>query len=96
MLQPNTTGLNIMACPDMKEHIVGLLLRYGRREPTAKARCVALSSLGIFVYRELVNNTNHSKVKDAISVLLLALKVRIKLHILDYDDRFLSVEALEL
>lgn len=55
--------------------MVSVLLRAGRREPTGIARCIALSALGIYVYRELANHTFHAKVPDAINVLLLALKV---------------------
>lgn len=54
---------------------MSILLRAGRREPTGIARCISLSALGIFVYRELTNQTFHPKVVDAINVLLLALKV---------------------
>lgn len=55
---------------------MSILLRAGRREPTGMARCVALSALGMFVYKELTNQTFHKKVVDAMNVLLLALKVR--------------------
>lgn len=54
---------------------MSILLKAGRREPTAMARCISLSALGMFVYRELTNQTFHSKVVDAMNVLLLALKV---------------------
>lgn len=54
---------------------MSVLLRAGRREPTGVARCIALSALGIYIYRELANRTFHTKVPDAINVLLLALKV---------------------
>lgn len=53
-----------------------ILLRAGRREPTGMARCIALSALGLFVYKEFTNRTFDNKVVDAINVLLLALKVR--------------------
>lgn len=54
---------------------MSILLRAGRREPTGKARCIALSALGMFVYKELVNRTFHPKISEAINVILLALKV---------------------
>lgn len=65
-----------------QEHVVSILLRAGRREPTGVARCISLSSLGIYVYRELTNETFHPKVPDAINVLLLALKVSLFCQIL--------------
>lgn len=66
--------LHLMACPDVKDHVVGILLRAGRREAKGKARCIALCALGIFVYKELTNKTFHPKVKDAIDVILQSLK----------------------
>ena len=51
-----------------------MLLKAGKKEPNGLARCIALSSLGIFVYRELAHETFHPKLKDAIFVLLAALK----------------------
>ena len=51
-----------------------MLLKAGKKEPNGLARCIALSSLGTFVYRELVHQTYHPKLKDAIIVLLAALK----------------------
>jgi hypothetical protein len=54
--------------------VIGVLLKAGKKEPNGLARCIALSSLGIFVYRELAHETFHPKLKDAIFVLLAALK----------------------
>lgn len=54
--------------------VVGILIRAGRYEPTGIARCIALSALGMFVYRELSNASFHPKIKDAINILLLALR----------------------
>lgn len=74
VLRPDSS-IEVMSCPDIKEHVVSILLRAGRREPSGKARCIALSALGMFVYKELANQTFHPKVSDALNVLLLALKV---------------------
>lgn len=73
VLQPDD-GFQVMPCPDVKEHVVSILLRAGRHEPTGMARCVAITALGLFVYRELMNQTYHSKVLDAMNIILLALK----------------------
>ncbi|CAG9861658.1 unnamed protein product [Phyllotreta striolata] len=78
VLQPDSE-MRVITCPDIKEHIVNILLRAGRREPKGKARCIALSALGIFVYRELNNETFHAKLIDALSVVLLALKFNNKI-----------------
>ena len=32
------------------------------------ARCISLSSLGLFVYNELLNESLHAKIKEAIQV----------------------------
>lgn len=60
---------------NFQEHVVSILLKAGRREPAGMARCIALSALGMFVYRELTNHTFHPKVVEAMNVLLLALRV---------------------
>ncbi|CAG9764824.1 unnamed protein product [Ceutorhynchus assimilis] len=75
--EPNITIMN--NCPDIKEHVVSILLRAGRREPTAKARCIALSGLSMFIYKELTNHTFHPKIAEAVNVLLLALKFNNKM-----------------
>ncbi|XP_019874544.2 probable Rho GTPase-activating protein CG5521 isoform X2 [Aethina tumida] len=77
VLRPDSS-IEVMSCPDIKEHVVSILLRAGRREPSGKARCIALSALGMFVYKELANQTFHPKVSDALNVLLLALKFNVK------------------
>jgi len=66
----------------LQDHIVSILLKCGKREPAGLARCIALSSLGIYLYQELSNplvesgNTAfHPKVREAVNVLLLALQV---------------------
>ncbi|KAK3931767.1 Ral GTPase-activating protein subunit alpha-2 [Frankliniella fusca] len=81
VLQPNAVDYSIMSCIDAKDHIVNILLKCGKREPAGLARCIALSSLGIYLYQELSNPANtdgqrffHPKMPDAINVLLLALR----------------------
>lgn len=61
---------------------MNILLKCGKREPAGLARCIALSSLGIYLYQELSNPPNakgqrlfHPKMPEAINVLLLALRV---------------------
>ncbi|XP_019882116.2 probable Rho GTPase-activating protein CG5521 isoform X6 [Camponotus floridanus] len=74
MLQPNGPDIVTMTCPDAKEHIVTILLRSCRREPTGIARCLALSSIAMFAYKELSYKTQHPRVPEAVTVLLLALR----------------------
>ncbi|CAH0550342.1 unnamed protein product [Brassicogethes aeneus] len=77
VLRPDAT-VEVISCPDIKEHVVSILLRAGRREPSGRARCIALNALGMFVYKELANQTFHPKLSDALNVLLLALKFNVK------------------
>lgn len=51
------------------------MLKVAKREPSALARCISLSNLGIFVCQELSNNSHHPCIKEAIITLLLALQV---------------------
>ncbi|XP_072745344.1 probable Rho GTPase-activating protein CG5521 isoform X7 [Anoplolepis gracilipes] len=74
MLQPNGPDIVTMTCPEVKEHIVTILLRSCRREPTGIARCLALSSIAMFAYKELSYKTQHPRVPEAVTVLLLALR----------------------
>ncbi|XP_050465782.1 probable Rho GTPase-activating protein CG5521 isoform X8 [Cataglyphis hispanica] len=74
MLQPNGPDIVTMTCPEAKEHIVTILLRSCRREPTGIARCLALSSIAIFAYKELSYKTQHPRIPEAVTVLLLALR----------------------
>ena len=54
------------------------LLKAGKKEPAGLARCIAISSLGIFLYEELSHGTMHQKSKETINVLLATLRVRIE------------------
>lgn len=61
-------------CPNLKDFILDIILKCGRVEIAGTARCIALSNLGIFVYRALCKNETHSKITEAINTLLLALR----------------------
>ncbi|KAK2161340.1 hypothetical protein LSH36_118g01030, partial [Paralvinella palmiformis] len=62
-LQPNRKDLVISQCVDLKDHVVNILLRAGKKEPAGLARCIAISSLGIYLYEELSHGTQHPKIK---------------------------------
>ncbi|RZF33885.1 hypothetical protein LSTR_LSTR009909 [Laodelphax striatellus] len=74
MLQPTHRELIVHTCLDIKDHVVNILLRCGKTETAGVARCVALSSLGIFLYQEFCTGSTHPKIKEAINTLLLALR----------------------
>lgn len=53
VLQPSPQLLELMECPDLQDHILNIMLRCARREPSAKARCIALAQLGQWVLQKL-------------------------------------------
>ena len=74
LLLPAPDQLTMVTSSELQDQVIGVLLKAGKKEPAGLARCIALSSLGIFVYRELVHESYHPKLKEAITVLLAALK----------------------
>lgn len=53
VLQPSPQIFELMECPDLQDHILNIMLRCARREPSAKARCIALSQLGQWILLKL-------------------------------------------
>ncbi|XP_019845195.2 probable Rho GTPase-activating protein CG5521 isoform X2 [Bactrocera dorsalis] len=53
VLQPSPQIFELMECPDLQDHILNIVLRCARREPSAKARCIALSQLGQWILLKL-------------------------------------------
>ncbi|XP_016951179.1 probable Rho GTPase-activating protein CG5521 isoform X1 [Drosophila biarmipes] len=53
VLQPTPQKFELMECPDLQDHILNIVLRCARREPSAKARCIALSQLGQWLLMRL-------------------------------------------
>ncbi|XP_078483616.1 ral GTPase-activating protein subunit alpha-1 isoform X2 [Ciona intestinalis] len=75
VLKPDVTEPSVTICNNVKDYVVEALLTSGKKEPSAAARCVALSSTGVWLYEELTTcHTRHSRVKEAINVLLVSLK----------------------
>ena len=59
-----------------QDYVVEALLTSSKQEPSASARCVALSSAGLWLYEELTSDQQrHPRIKEAINVLLVTLKV---------------------
>ncbi|XP_067682813.1 ral GTPase-activating protein subunit alpha-1-like isoform X5 [Haliotis asinina] len=81
VLKPNSVDISVLKCNEMKDTVVNLLLKAGKREPAGLARCIAVSSVGIYLYEELTHGTQHSKVKEGVQVLLTALKECEKPHV---------------
>ncbi|XP_058130699.1 probable Rho GTPase-activating protein CG5521 isoform X3 [Anopheles coustani] len=55
VLQPSESHIDLMECSDLQEHVLNVVLRCARREPTAKARCIAIASLGQWILQNLTN-----------------------------------------
>ncbi|CAD7084282.1 unnamed protein product [Hermetia illucens] len=56
VLQPSEQ-MDLMECPDIQDHILNIVLRCARREPSSKARCIALCQLGQWVLLKLSRPT---------------------------------------
>ncbi|XP_056423617.1 ral GTPase-activating protein subunit alpha-2 isoform X2 [Hyla sarda] len=71
-----SSGLNDISVnnKDIKTILVEVLLKNAREEPNEAARCIAICCLGIWICEELVENTNHPQVIDAINVIGVTLK----------------------
>ncbi|XP_073484248.1 ral GTPase-activating protein subunit alpha-2 isoform X2 [Aquarana catesbeiana] len=59
---------------DIKSFLVNTLLKNAREEPIEVARCIAICCLGVWICEELVENTNHPQVIEAINVIGVTLK----------------------
>ncbi|XP_062564047.1 probable Rho GTPase-activating protein CG5521 isoform X2 [Armigeres subalbatus] len=60
VLQPSEPNIDLMECPDLQEHVLNIVLRCARREPTAKARSIAIASLGQWILQNLTNPSNQN------------------------------------
>ncbi|XP_069806445.1 ral GTPase-activating protein subunit alpha-1 isoform X2 [Dendropsophus ebraccatus] len=73
-LHPSSSEIAISQFTDVKELIIKTVLSSAREEPSGPARCVALCSLGIWMCEELVNQTHHPQIKEALNVICVSLK----------------------
>ncbi|XP_053331623.1 ral GTPase-activating protein subunit alpha-1 isoform X3 [Spea bombifrons] len=73
-LHPSSSDIVMSQFTDVKELIIKTVLRSAREEPSGPARCVALCSLGIWMCEELVNQTHHPQIKEALNVICVSLK----------------------
>ncbi|XP_055464660.1 ral GTPase-activating protein subunit alpha-1 isoform X2 [Psammomys obesus] len=73
-LHPNIPGVAVSQFTDVKELIIKTVLSSARDEPSGPARCVALCSLGIWICEELVHESHHPQIKEALNVICVSLK----------------------
>ncbi|XP_030307503.1 ral GTPase-activating protein subunit alpha-1 isoform X5 [Calypte anna] len=73
-LHPNIPDIAVSQFTDVKEVIIKTVLSSAREEPSGPARCVALCSLGIWICEELVHESHHPQIKEALNVICVSLK----------------------
>ncbi|XP_049755457.1 ral GTPase-activating protein subunit alpha-1 isoform X4 [Elephas maximus indicus] len=73
-LHPNVPDIAVSQFTDVKELIIKTILSSARDEPSGPARCVALCSLGIWICEELVHESHHPQIKEALNVICVSLK----------------------
>ncbi|XP_078006442.1 ral GTPase-activating protein subunit alpha-1 isoform X4 [Phascolarctos cinereus] len=73
-LHPNMPDIAVSQFTDVKEVIIKTVLSSARDEPSGPARCVALCSLGIWICEELVHESHHPQIKEALNVICVSLK----------------------
>ncbi|XP_075699468.1 ral GTPase-activating protein subunit alpha-1 isoform X6 [Rhinoderma darwinii] len=73
-LRPSSSEIATSQFTDVKELTIKTVLSSAREEPSGPARCVALCSLGIWMCEELVNQTHHPQIKEALNVICVSLK----------------------
>uniref|UniRef100_A0A8C3Y034 Ral GTPase activating protein catalytic subunit alpha 1 n=1 Tax=Catharus ustulatus TaxID=91951 RepID=A0A8C3Y034_CATUS len=64
----------VAASSFLNELIIKTVLSSAREEPSGPARCVALCSLGIWICEELVHESHHPQIKEALNVICVSLK----------------------
>ncbi|KAM6973279.1 ral GTPase-activating protein subunit alpha-2, partial [Aplochiton taeniatus] len=70
---PGTEDI-VVGNEEIKDYLVNILLKTARNEHCERARCIAVCSLGLWVCEELMQESIHHQVKDAINVLGVTLK----------------------
>ncbi|XP_042301365.1 ral GTPase-activating protein subunit alpha-1 isoform X2 [Sceloporus undulatus] len=73
-LHPNTPDIVMSQFTEVKELVIKTILSSAREEPSGPARCVALCSLGIWICEELVHESHHPQIKEALNVICASLK----------------------
>uniref|UniRef100_A0A670ZIJ8 Ral GTPase activating protein catalytic subunit alpha 1 n=1 Tax=Pseudonaja textilis TaxID=8673 RepID=A0A670ZIJ8_PSETE len=73
-LHPNTPDIVVSQFTEVKELVIKTILSSAKEEPSGPARCVAICSLGIWICEELVHETHHPQIKEALNVICASLK----------------------
>ncbi|XP_015668495.1 ral GTPase-activating protein subunit alpha-1, partial [Protobothrops mucrosquamatus] len=73
-LHPNTPDIVVSQFTEVKELVIKTILSSAKEEPSGPARCVAICSLGIWICEELLHETHHPQIKEALNVICASLK----------------------
>lgn len=65
VLKPSATIVDTLDCPDLQEHILSVVLRCARREPSSKARCIAIAALGQWILQSFTQPSKHQQLQTA-------------------------------
>ncbi|XP_061721990.1 probable Rho GTPase-activating protein CG5521 [Cydia pomonella] len=101
MLQPYPHQYNTVSCPDLKEHVLNIVVRVCRREGAAAARCCGACALTAHVCRLLAARQRCPRLPAIVTCLLQMLMMKNKhiakvvsdciLVLADYTDRIVEM-----
>ncbi|KAM3962462.1 LOW QUALITY PROTEIN: putative Rho GTPase-activating protein CG5521 [Aphomia sociella] len=101
MLQPYPHQYNTVSCPDLKEHVLNIVVRVCRREGAAAARCAGASALAAHLAYLLASRRRDARLPAYVTCLLQMLMMKNKniakvvsdciLMLADYTDRIVEL-----
>ncbi|XP_034833891.1 probable Rho GTPase-activating protein CG5521 isoform X1 [Maniola hyperantus] len=101
MLQPYPHQYNTVSCPDLKEHVLNIVVRVCRREGAAAARCAGACALAAHCCHLLATRTACPRLPSYVTCLLQMLMMKNKmiakvvsdavLVLADYTDRIVEL-----
>ncbi|KAH9630830.1 hypothetical protein HF086_001058 [Spodoptera exigua] len=101
MLQPYPHQYNTVSCPDLKEHVLNIVVRVCRREGSAAARCAGACALTAHVCHLLATRATAPRLPSYVTCLLQMLMMKNKniakvvsdcvLALADYTDRIVEL-----
>ncbi|XP_068618842.1 probable Rho GTPase-activating protein CG5521 isoform X2 [Battus philenor] len=101
MLQPYPHQYNTVSCPDLKEHVLNIVVRVCRREGAAAARCAGACALAAHVAHLLATRQPCARLPSYVTCLLQMLMMKNKtiakvvsdaiLVLADYTDRIVEL-----
>ncbi|XP_056021439.1 ral GTPase-activating protein subunit alpha-1-like isoform X5 [Ostrea edulis] len=78
VLSVGDLSVESLSCKIFKDSLIDQLLHSAKKESAETARCIALSSIGVYLYEELCHRTLHARLHEAVMVLLGNLRCKNK------------------